>query len=192
MCGRYELIVGQDQIQAHFSFVKNEFYLESRDEIYPSQKCPIITNEMLLEKALWGFKVDFTKQLIINARQESILEKDLFSRPFEYHRCLILASAFFEWDEHKIKHRIHLKDQDLFVMAGILSFINQQPRFTMITKDSTKEMKKVHSRVPVIFNDKEAYDYLNNSKILSYRMLANNDPDLVIKKDVNHEMLTLF
>lgn len=191
MCGRYQLIVDANQIQAHYSFIDNEFLIEPREEVYPSQKCPIITTEHTLIKANWGFDVDYSKKLIINARAETILEKDLFANNFEFHRCLIPASAFFEWKD-KIKHRIEVSDRDVFVMAGVMNFTEGKPNFVVVTKAANQDMASIHDRMPVIFSDQEAYDYLHASRVMARKMLLSSDPSLSIHSEARAQMLTLF
>src|SRR5258707_13777552 len=59
---------------------------------------------------------------MINARAEGIESKPSFKKPLRYQRCIIPASAFFEWKGNpgaKVKYRIGRKDGDLFGFAGL-------------------------------------------------------------------------
>lgn len=47
----------------------------------------------------WGFAPTYMKQLMINARSETISEKKLFKEAFFRRRCLIPASGYYEWEK---------------------------------------------------------------------------------------------
>ena len=71
----------------------------------PGQSHPIITEKK--GKPAWSYAVRFklgnrkqsrVKIKPINARIESILEKNIFKKPFaENSRCLIPADGYYEW-----------------------------------------------------------------------------------------------
>ena len=106
----------------------------------------------------WGFSPSFANNLIINARSEIITTKYIFKKSFYNKRCLLPATGFFEWKterNQKIKHKIQLKDQNIFSFAGLYdSFTNEDgqkiPCVTIITTSANSKIETVHNRMPVI------------------------------------------
>ena len=78
----------------------------SRD-IYPSMEAPVILkNEgegLKAASMAWGFPGREKKQLLINARAETALERPSFSRAVSHRRCVIPARWFYEWNPEKEK-----------------------------------------------------------------------------------------
>jgi len=174
MCGRFQLSVKGKQISERFN-------IEVFDELYspsfncaPSQLLPIITNKEpeKLNYFKWGLVPFWSKDpkigfKLINARSESILEKPAFKTAFSQRRCLIPANGFFEWKkegEQKIPHRIFLKTEEIFAIAGIWETWKDAEgkllnTFSIITTSPNKLMLDIHNRMPVILNkhDEQAW-----------------------------------
>ena len=95
---------------------------------------------------------------MIIARAESIAEKPAYRRPFDDHRCLILASGFYEWDDvsgARVPHYFRMADGSPFAMAGIWdrwrSPDGQQIESgAIVTTDANGIVAPVHGRMPVI------------------------------------------
>lgn len=51
----------------------------------------------------WGFHGFKGKQVIFNARSESVLEKPLFRDSVRHRRVVVPAAAFYEWNARKEK-----------------------------------------------------------------------------------------
>ena len=87
-------------------------------------------------------------QPIINARAETVDQKPTF-RPLLNRRCLVPATAWFEWrevDRKKFKNRINLKSEQLFAFAGLASDCH----FTIITCEPVASIAHIHNRMPVV------------------------------------------
>ena len=107
MCGRYTLysskakIIRQYDAQISFDFDKN-FNLS------PGQKMVALVGSESgkVKKGVtldWGFKHDFDKsgsKLLINARCETIHQKNLFKKGFKERRCVIISDGWYEWLRH--------------------------------------------------------------------------------------------
>src|SRR5699024_7870572 len=108
---------------------------------------------------------------LINARLESILEKQTFSEPFIRKRCLIPATSFYELkevdsQEKKERWQVAVAGLDIFSVAVICErYDNDDGSSTltnsMLTKDSEGPMADIHHRVPVILNKQTEREYLN-------------------------------
>ena len=105
---------------------------------------------------------------MINARAEGIETKPSFKRPLRTQRCVLPASAFFEWQGAtkgaKTKYRIGRKDGELFGRAG-LSDVCKSPggheltTCTIITCAPNAVLAPIHNRMPVILlpEDEDAW-----------------------------------
>lgn len=195
VCGRYQLMVSDDQLYATYDFIENRLQFNSLNEVYPSNQSLIINNMNQLELVEWGFTMSGTSKRIINSRAETIDQKPLFKESFNSERCLIVASGFYEWKKTSIskeKKLIELKDEPIFVMAGIKQKQEETDRFSIVTKASNDSMLTVHHRMPVILTPQESYHYLHGTKLDAMSLLNKSDPDLKINPLNGVEMLSLF
>jgi putative SOS response-associated peptidase YedK len=180
MCGRYYLNLSIEDIMEIYGIRESIIEYEPKSEIYPSEKSVVITNNGKKEIKLfkWGFSSPYGKNLIINARSETIDIKPTFRESFLFRRCLIPANGFFEWEKKEgksIKHRIHLKDDSIFSMAGIYSIFkdkhgNKYEAFTIITTSPNQLISKIHHRMPAII-DKKYEDLWLDSSVKDAKLL---------------------
>lgn len=159
MCGRYTLFTEEDnqQIKQILEHLKDHPLRTQMKtgEIYPTNLAPIITNmrEKEIDIFKWGFE---SKSLIINARAETIFEKQSFKGPIKNGRCLIPATGFYEWDKNKNKYHYTLKENMSLYMAGIY----RDNHFVIITTIANQSLEKAHERMPVIINEKHKEEWL--------------------------------
>ncbi len=170
MCGRYLIESDMDEIASRYKI--NSYYKEYvPKEVFPSTENPIVINqgEKGIAFAKWHFPL-FNGKQVINARSETIGIKPLFKNSFINKRCIIPASAFYEWkavDRKKIKHRISISDRKIFSMAGIYNVFkdksgNEFLGYVVITTEANKEMSKIHNRMPVILDIDMEEEWLDN------------------------------
>ncbi len=98
----------------------------------------------------WGLAVDWTSGPLINARAETLAEKPTF-RPLLDARCLVPASAYFEWRKSgpaRHKNRIQPAAGDIFAFAGL----TDGERFTIVTCAPAPAIAHIHERMPVILD----------------------------------------
>src|SRR5579859_7439905 len=99
MCGRYELLDGQ-RVFIRFR-VTNTSTLPPRLldnlDVRPTQQVPVLTTDRVLSLMTWGITPAWSTKPLINARAEGIESKPSFRKLLPAQRCLIPASAFFEW-----------------------------------------------------------------------------------------------
>ena len=123
-------------------------------------------NNFKLKNFFWGIQFDKEKKspLIFNSRIETIKEKSYWTKLFYKNRCLLPATAFFEWKEierKKIPHRISLPGEDFFFIPSIFIKLEDFYYASMITTQPNSFMKNIHNRMPVILNKKDGIDFLN-------------------------------
>lgn len=183
MCGRFQLSVKGKQISERFNV---EVFDEKYSPMYncaPSQNLPIITNvePEKINYFKWGLVPFWSKDSkigfnLINARSENIEEKPAFKSAFAKRRCLIPANGFYEWKKvgkQKIPHRIFLKNENIFAIAGIWeTWKDAEDRllnsFSILTTTPNSLMRNIHNRMPVILNkhDEQAWLFENDEQYL--------------------------
>ena len=144
---------------------------------------PVITNTepdtiQLLEWGLipsWAANHDKAKELrekTPNARIETIFEKPSFRESAHKRHCLVPVTGFFEFQHIKNKtypYFIHLKDEEIFSLAGIWEeWTDKQSgetkqTFSILTTDANPLMAEIHNskkRMPVILSKGTERDWL--------------------------------
>jgi putative SOS response-associated peptidase YedK len=98
---------------------------------------------------------------MINARAETVATKPAFRDAFRSRRCLILASAFYEWQpvpgsKRKQPHAIQVDHGGPFAFAGLWDrWVSRETgevieSCTIITCEANAVLAPVHNRMPVI------------------------------------------
>ena len=89
--------------------------------IAPTQLAPVIYQGGVVEQMRWGL-IPFSAKdksigsRMINARAETVAEKQAFRRALRSQRCLVPASGFFEWkqtDDGKVPYYFHRRDDGM-------------------------------------------------------------------------------
>ena len=99
---------------------------------------------------VWGLPATWNGKPLINARAETLARKKTF-RPLLGNRCLVPATAYFEWrgeGRHKLKMRIAPADGGLMAFAGL----TDGDHFTIITCAPAPAIAHIHDRMPVILD----------------------------------------
>lgn len=153
MCGRFEVKEAKKKLKKRFG-LKLAPPAPVAQEMKPTDRVLTIDAESGHARGRllgWGLKVDWDAKPLINARAESLTEKPTF-RPLLNRRCLVPATAYFEWQRPqggaKQKMRIHPGDQELFAMAGLVGADGDT--VTIITTTPSSEIRDIHDRMPVI------------------------------------------
>ena len=136
--------------------------------------CPIVTTNPSLEIAYWGLIPHWTKSvedakkirnMCLNARSETVFDKNAFRTPIHKKRCLIPATGYFEYhheNKEKIPYFIYLPDEEIFSIGGVYE-IWQNPyttertqTFSILTVPANDLCAKIHNgggnpyRMPLI------------------------------------------
>jgi putative SOS response-associated peptidase YedK len=173
MCGRFTLTVDADSIQTHFpwlDFVPQQ--IVPRYNIAPTQPIAVVPNDgrKAVDHFIWGLIPFWAKDpsigsKMINARAETLAEKNSFKNAYKRRRCLVLADGFFEWAQvpgQKIKQPYYFRMEDgaPFAFAGLWEEWNspegsQLKSATIITTDPNPLVRQVHVRMPVILQPQD-------------------------------------
>lgn len=108
----------------------------------------------------------------------------MFRKAFMEGRCVIPSNGFFEWNQHQLttdgkKQKLLFQEtdkQDLF-MAGLYRMFNGENRFVILTKQANSSIAPYHDRMPVILEEEEIEDWLNNFEMAQAK-LHDEGPEL--------------
>lgn len=157
MCGRYFLDADFEKILEYYNFIEEyQKTQHTAKEVFPSENTIAIEKNKLTEMQ-WGMNYNFSKNLIINARIETVMEKKLFKEAINNRRIILPASGYYEWEKSEklsIKRKIELNNHSIISLAGIYNIIRIGDEwvnaFVILTKPADPSISSIHSRMPVI------------------------------------------
>jgi putative SOS response-associated peptidase YedK len=187
MCGRYTFFDTEELLsQYDFNSKQNKqiaLKIPDNYNVAPGAHMPVIVRnkqQNSLEFMVWGLVPSWSKTLetgmkLINARQENLLEKRMWKALVKSKRCIVPARGFYEWKTEngsKLPYYIEPKKGNVFNFAGLWDKWQDSEgvellSFTIITTKPNNEMKKIHTRMPAILDQKKTELWL--SPISLYR-----------------------
>lgn len=196
MCGRFETTGKFTWAEIHKALstiapvTTPPLNLQPDDDVRPTSMqatARLESDGWVVEKMRWGLvpfwrsgkplkdtekgKDDGFKLSTFNARSETCAGTSTFREAYAKRRCIIPASAWFEWTGEKgakIKHRFARADGDLLWFAGLWDHVitpdaGEFGSFTILTGPSDGWMGDYHTRAPVILNPHNWEAWLNPS-----------------------------
>lgn len=176
MCGRFALHFPKPKLEQALK-ITIPFDIEPRFNIAPTQKTLVLIGEDKMPQMMeWGFLPFWAKDKKItpqiNAKAETIDEKPMFKNAFHKHRCIVIASGFYEWKEQeapnqklKVPYFISDTEEEIFCFAAIWDRCPKEKGehigFTILTTDASNQMAKIHSRMPAILNEADVDVWLD-------------------------------
>ena len=145
-------------------------------DIAPTNIAPVMIasgNRVVGEFQKWGIP-NFQGKLVINARAETVTEKPMFRRSIAAQRCVVPASAYYEWDSGKRKYCFTLPDQPLF-FAGIYDVVNGMNCFVILTTAPNASVESIHDRMPLILTRDQVRPWLTDAAT-ALELLAGRPP----------------
>lgn len=165
MCGRYTLAVDPAQIDLRFELAAAAPDLPLRFNVAPQQDLPVVVanSPNRLDIMRWGLVPAWAKSpeigyKTINARAETVAERPAYRAALRYHRCLVPATGYYEWQRTahgKQPWYIHLSDEPVFAFAGLYDIWHSPDgselrSYTILTTAANELMAPIHDRMPVI------------------------------------------
>jgi len=150
MCSRFEMNAQPRDLARRFG-LKTPPPVPNAPELRPTNQALIINragDAPAGRLSAWGLAVTWDSKPLINARAETLAGKRTF-RPLLGSRCLIPATAWFEWRKlgrAKLKNRIAPAAGDIFAFAGL----TDGERFTVVTCAAAPTVADIHHRMPVV------------------------------------------
>ncbi len=166
MCGRFTLTAPAEQIRDLFDLGELPD-LEPRYNIAPTQDILVIRqNESGREPVMmrWGlipFWADDPSygSRCINARSETVHEKNSFKRAYQKRRCLIPTDGFYEWkklDGKKQPFYIYPRGHEIAAFAGLWERWSDDDETiescTILTTTPNELISGLHDRMPVFIH----------------------------------------
>lgn len=199
MCGRYELFYNDENYEMNKIIELAEKNTPSVSfepkEVFPSANVPIIAsteNKIKPEFFVWGFPGFQKKELIINARSETVAQKPTFKQAMLHRRCVVPSTGFYEWshDSQKKKYKFNLPEQENLYMAGIWNEYEGEKHFVILTTAANQSMAPIHNRMPLILPKELIRSWINDTE-LALSLLAQIPPELRVENADPFEQLTL-
>ena len=160
-------------------------------DIFPTNVAPIIEKSehgLKLDVCKWGYPLSQGKNLVINARAESVMDKPSFRNGILYHRILIPASGFYEWNRLKKKNTFSRYDAPVLYMAGFCDWFENERRFVIMTTAANESMIKVHDRMPLILEKGQLKDWFDDKKMEQIL----HQVTVQLKREAEYEQQSLF
>ena len=193
MCGRYYIDPDMaDEIEKVVHKIDQRIRQKHfAGDIFPTNVASIIEKSeqrLKLNVCKWGYTLSQRKNLVINARTESVMDKPSFRNGILYHRILIPASGFYEWNRLKEKNVFSRYDAPVLYMAGFCDWFENERRFVILTTDANESMRKVHDRMPLILEKEQLEDWFDDRKL---EELLHQIP-VLLKRETEYEQQSLF
>lgn len=111
------------------------------------------------------------REMTLNARSETLLEKPAFAESFSRRRCLLPVEGFFEWKHEagkKIPYYIYIPGNPVISLAAIYDRWQGETgdpiySFSIVTTSANSLMAEIHNRrkrMPVIVNRDDEDEWL--------------------------------
>lgn len=133
------------------------------------------TGDRMLFPMIWGFTVPGRKAPVINCRIETAAEHPLWRESWRLRRCLIPASWYYEWEhiqqpDGKLKpgrkFGICPVEESVTCIAGLYRMEErcgmQVPVFSIITREPSAELRRLHDRMPLILPEKAVAEWVSH------------------------------
>ena len=159
MCGRY--VFFSDPEQAEISRILQAIEAKGKavrtGEIFPTNLAPAVFYDVQLDcdAFMWGFPQYNRSGVLINARQETVLEKPTFKESFRSRRCALPASGYYEWDSAKQKLLFTRPQGGLLYLGGIYRPLEGANRFVILTTAASGAAADIHHRMPIVLDPEQ-------------------------------------
>jgi putative SOS response-associated peptidase YedK len=172
MCGRFTLYCSWSELVEIYGLTGTPQNIEPRYNIAPTQPVLAVrfnpkTGERTLDPLRWGLVPHWAKDLkfgtrCINARGETLSATPAFRDAVKARRCLIPASAFYEWKKTgtaKQPFAIVPTDGPVFAFAGLWENWRDKTAgegtewirtCAIVTAEPNELVAPIHDRMPVI------------------------------------------
>jgi putative SOS response-associated peptidase YedK len=167
VCGRFTLTTPGELIAEAFGLEETPA-LEPRYNIAPTQPVAVVRQGPAgrsLSFLRWGLVPTFSSEargrnLLFNARAETLAARPAFRSAYQRRRCLIPADGFYEWqtvpgERQRRPHLVRVVGGQPFAFAGLWepphpTDPGSPGTCTIVTTDANVALRPIHDRMPVI------------------------------------------
>lgn len=116
------------------------------------------------------------------------MDKPAFYNGIRYHRVIIPANGFYEWNSWKEKNTFTRFDSSVLFMAGFCDYLENERRFVILTTKANDSMKQIHDRMPLVLEREQLNDWFDDKKV---NELLCQTP-VLLKREAEYEQQSLF
>ncbi|MFZ4575078.1 MAG: SOS response-associated peptidase [Phycisphaerales bacterium] len=115
----------------------------------------------------WGFIPGWSDEakILINARSETVATSPAFRAAFKSRRCVVPASAFYEWRVLGGKKQpvcFRALNDPIFALAALWEPSREHGAcFTVLTTEPNELVAKVHDRMPVMLKGEQVSQWMD-------------------------------
>lgn len=199
MCARFSLVADGGAIADFFELDQNVEW-SPQYNIAPTEQAPAVALDREGTRRFgtfrWGLVPFWAEDAaigvrMINARAESVADKPAFREPFAHRRCLIPASAFYEWKtEGKVKRPFAIARSDgrLLALAGLWDRWKGPDAVirscAILTTEANARVAEIHDRMPVLLEPDDFDEWLDPTsppQVLARLLVPYDDEALVLR-----------
>lgn len=183
MCGRFTLTTVVERLAEQFELDADPPEIKPSYNIAPTQHIAVVAADSEGERQMrmlhWGLIPRWADDpsignRMINARAESVAEKNSFKSAFKRRRCLIVADGFYEWQRNqsgsgpKQPYYIRMETGTSYAFAGLWESWEGTDgqrihSTTIITTEANEVVGEIHHRMPVILPPESYATWLNTA-----------------------------
>lgn len=174
MCGRIFIQPSSKLNELLSSFGLGGVELPELNNLAPTENIPVIkqgvSGEMELTPMRWWLHPSWSKEApnqkfaTFNARIETVQTSPSFRGAIKYHRGIVPASAFVEWQtegKHKQPFFIEGAEEPLALAAIWDLWQSELYSCAIITQPANESFSKIHNRMPLALTMAQAKEWLN-------------------------------
>lgn len=163
-------IIQEIEIKNYYNYMPD--WPAVRPSAFPKSEIGlIIPKDSHLASAVkrWGYEVPWSKQPVVNTRDDSAMNPDkMWWDSIQNRRCIIPTFGFYE--PHKTEKAVSkktgkpIKQQYFFELHGsqvtFIAGIYEDDHFSMMTTKPSASMKPIHDRMPMVLFPNELKTWL--------------------------------
>ncbi len=174
MCGRIFIQPSSALNELLSSFGLQGVDLPKLNNAAPTETIPVIrhsvTGQIELTPMRWWLHPNWSKEepnqkfATFNARIETVQTSPTFRGPIKYHRGIVPAAAFVEWQtegKHKRPFLIEGAEEPLALAAIWDVWQSELYSCAIITQPANESFSVIHDRMPLSLNIEQAQRWLN-------------------------------
>ncbi|MEO6988991.1 MAG: SOS response-associated peptidase [Aquihabitans sp.] len=213
MCGRFVSSSSPDEIARYFDATPPaEAALEANYNVAPTTDIYVVLEDGGIRRVAphyWGLVPVWAKDpgigsRMINARSETLAEKNAFKHAYRKRRCIVPVDGFYEWkkvpgQKTKQPYFIHRPDEEPLAFAGLWEEWKGPERdgtdllrsATIITTAANETMAPIHDRMPVVLPPTAWDDWLDpdNADLESLgHLLVPAPPEILVLHPVSTDV----
>jgi putative SOS response-associated peptidase YedK len=167
MCGRFRLSRRAQFLRDHYG-IEDDIDWSPRYNVSPTQQVAVVRQDPKQPRRTyasmrWGLIPNCATDpsggsRMINARAETVADKQAFAEPLRKRRCLIPADGFYEWKRSsKQPYCFTLRDNAVFSFAGLWDNWRAPDgqwirSCSILTTTPNALLTDIHDRMPVILS----------------------------------------